>query len=211
MTRSTRGQYAKSARRRAVIAGAALDLIAESGHVDLSLAKVAAAAGVSERALFYHFPTREHVLVAALELADQRMADDLGSRDDSDLGDVNDVVARLARRSPEMLWRTRLTVYLNARAQEVEHPAHEYFLRHNSAAISSFANMLRHRQHRGLAHPDLEPESVARRLVAVWDGLQSQWLVDPSFDLAAEINAAFRQLSGQNLMEAKSAFEQALA
>jgi len=71
--------------------------------------------------------------------------------------------------------------------------------------------MLRHRQHRGLAHPDLEPEAVARRLVAVWDGLQAQWLVSPTFDLADEILAAFRQLSGQNMMEARQALEQALA
>ena len=71
--------------------------------------------------------------------------------------------------------------------------------------------MLRHRQHRSLAHPDLEPEAVARRLVAVWDGLQAQWLVAPTFDLAEEILASFRQLSGQNVMEARQAFEQALA
>lgn len=211
MTRQARGPYAKSAARRVAIARAALEQLVEFGHMDLSLAQIAAAAGVSERALFYHFPTRDHVLVAALELSNQRTADDIGGRDDEELGDVNDVVTRLARLSPENVWKTRLTMYLSARAQEPEHPAHAYFREHNAAAIESFANMLRHRQHRGLAHPDLEPESVARRLVAVWDGLQAQWLVDQSFDLAAEISAAFRQLSGQNVMEAKSAFERALA
>lgn len=60
-------------------------------------------------------------------------------------------------------------------------------------------------------HPDLDPEPVARRLVAVWDGLQAQWLVTPDFDLADEILASFRQLSGQNVMEAKVAFERAIA
>lgn len=59
--------------------------------------------------------------------------------------------------------------------------AHAYFIRHNEAAIQGFANMLRHRQRRGLARPDLEPEAVARRLVAVWDGLRAQWLVAPTF------------------------------
>ncbi|GAA1919330.1 hypothetical protein GCM10009775_09860 [Microbacterium aoyamense] len=44
----------------------------------------------------------------------------------------------------------------------------------------------------GLALPDLEPEAVARRFVAVWDGLQALWLVDPSFDLGDEILASFR-------------------
>ena len=59
--------------------------------------------------------------------------------------------------------------------------------------------------------PHLEPEAVARRLVAVWDGQQAQWLVAPAFDLAEEILAAFRQLSGQYPMQARQAFEKALA
>jgi len=209
--RAPRGPYAKSAERRSSIAGAALDLIQRDGHADVTVAQVAAEAGVSERALFYHFPTRDHVLVAALELSDELTVDDMGSRDDSQLGDVDQVVSTLARLDAGHVWKVRLVTYLSARAQEPEHPAHAYFIRHNEAAIQGFANMLRHRQHRGLAHPDLEPEAVARRLVAVWDGLQAQWLVAPTFDLADEILAAFRQLSGQNVMEARQAFEQALA
>ena len=50
-----------------------------------------------------------------------------------------------------------------------------------------------------------------RVIVAVWAGLRARWLVAPTFDLADEILAAFRQLSGQNMMEARQALEQALA
>lgn len=132
-------------------------------------------------------------------------------RDDSQLGDVDQVIAALALLDAEHVWKIRLITYLSARAQEIEHPAHDYFLRHNAEAIQGFSNMLRHRQRQGLAHPDLEPEAVARRVVAVWDGLQAQWLVDPTFSLADEILAAFRQLSGQNVMEARRAIAQALA
>ncbi|MCR2792742.1 TetR/AcrR family transcriptional regulator [Microbacterium sp. zg.Y625] len=210
-TRAERGPYAKSAQRRAVIARAALAVIEEWGHIELTMSQVAAVAGLSERSLFYHFPTRDHVLVAALELSDTLTTDDVGSRDDSQLGDADQVVSVLARLDAQHEWKVRLVVYLSARAQEPEHPAHAYFMTHNAAAIQGFANMLRHRQHRGLAHPDLEPEAVARRFVALWDGLQALWLVSPTFDLADEILASFRQLSGQNVMEAKRAFERAIA
>ncbi|MFE1646989.1 TetR/AcrR family transcriptional regulator [Microbacterium sp. P01] len=210
-TPSTRGPYAKSAARRVEIAGAALRLIQRHGHSQLTVSQVAADAAVSERALFYHFPTRDHLLVAALELSDRATSDDIGSRDDAQLGDVDQVVAALARLDAGHVWKVRLITYLSARAQEIGHPAHDYFVQHNAQAIEGFANMLRHRQHRGLAHPDLEPEAVARRLVAVWDGLQAQWLVAPSFDLAEEITAAFRQLSGQNVMEARQVLERAFA
>ena len=67
----TRGPYAKTAERKASIAEAALELIRESGHRSLLVADVARRAGVSERTLFYHFPTRDHVLVAALERVDE--------------------------------------------------------------------------------------------------------------------------------------------
>lgn len=211
MSDGSRGRYAPSARRREQVARAALQQIVENGHAAMSVSQVASAAGVSERTLYYHFPTREHVLVAALELSDERTTDEIGGRDDDDFTEMDDVVAGLARLGAEHPWLVRLMVYLNARAQEPDHPAHSYFRRHNAEAIRSFATLLRHRQRRGLAHPDLEPEVVARRLVAVWDGLQAQWLVEPDFDLADEISAAFRQLTGQNVMEAKSAFERALA
>lgn len=208
---STRGPYAKSAQRQQDITRAALALIERDGHAEVTVSQVASHAGVSERTLFYHFPTRDHLLVAALELSDRATGDDIGDRDDEEIGDVDNVVAALAMLDAGHVWKVRLITYLSGRAQEPSHPAHGYFLAHNAAAIQGFANMLRHRQHRGLAHPDLNPESVARRLVAVWDGLQAQWLVSPDFDLADEILAAFRQLSGQNVMEARQAIARALA
>lgn len=206
---AARGPYAKSADRRRVIASAALELVSEQSHTLVTMSEIAARAGVSERTLFYHFPTRDHVLIAALQLSDERTGADVASRDDSQLDDADQIVGLLARLDAEHEWKMRLAVYLGARAQESDHPAHDHFAQHNAEAIQSFANMLRHRQSRGLAHPDLDPESVARRLVAVWDGLQAQWLIAPTFDLAAEILASFRQLSGQNVMEARKAMEQA--
>ena len=75
MNGRTRGQGAKTPERRAAIARAALDIVTEVGHRALTTAEVAARAGLSERAMLYHFPTRDHLLVAALELADADRAD----------------------------------------------------------------------------------------------------------------------------------------
>ena len=80
--------------------------------------------------------------------------------------------------------------------------------RHVGAGSSSrTAAGIRQQMADGLAHPDLDPESVARHLIAVWNGLQSQWLTDPAFDLADEIVQAWRRLTGQPAMEAKRALE----
>lgn len=197
----SRGPYAKTVERKASIAEAALELIRESGHRSLLVADVARRAGVSERTLFYHFPTRDHVLVAALERVDELSQAEVEAQYAAVPDDLERLIELLTGSISGEPWKAALTVALNGHAQEPEHPAHDYFVGHYARAIDGFGKLLRARQEAGLAHPDLDVVGVARRVVAVWDGLQAQWLVTPDFVLAKEVTAAFRQLSGQNVME----------
>ncbi|MGO4586570.1 TetR family transcriptional regulator, partial [Arthrobacter sp. 2RAF6] len=127
----TRGRYAKTAERRAAVARAALDIIQEKGHKALTTAEVAATAGMSETALMYHFPSRDHVLVAAMELADEEigsrmtaesMASELVSGDWDPAG-----AARLVLTEETTV---RLLLALEAEAPNPEHPAHQYMKKH---------------------------------------------------------------------------------
>lgn len=104
--RASRGRYAKSAERRTSIA-AALHLNQQNVHADVTVAHVATKAAVSERALFYHFPTRDHVLVAALKLSDELTVDDMAGRDPGQLSDIDQVVAALARLDAGHVWKVR--------------------------------------------------------------------------------------------------------
>lgn len=54
----------KKARTAATIAGAALDLFAERGFASVTIADVAAAAGVGERTVYRYFPDKEELLFA---------------------------------------------------------------------------------------------------------------------------------------------------
>jgi hypothetical protein len=121
------------------------------------------------------------------------------------------IVATLALRDAERPWKVRLAVALSAYAQDPDHPAHDYFVRHNAYATEQFARLMVMMQRRGDAHPDLDPVRVARRLIAVWDGLQAQWLVTPDFDLAVEVQESFRQLTGQNVMAVRQAIDEVMA
>lgn len=217
-----RGPYAKSAERRAALATAALDVIKQSGHQAVTTSVVARSAGASERTLFYHFPTRDHLLVAALELADQESSVAMKSAPWATVGvppygfdphsmTFERIVATLALRDAERPWKVRLAVALSAYAQDPDHPAHDYFVRHNAYATEQFARLMVMMQRRGDAHPDLDPVRVARRLIAVWDGLQAQWLVTPDFDLAVEVQESFRQLTGQNVMAVRQAIDEVMA
>lgn len=213
---SRRGPYAKSAERRTALARAAVELIQQDGHAGLTTGEVARRAGTSERTLFYHFPSRDHLLVAALELMDADTQDDMHLRFadtdplDVELIDFDQVVTELSARDAGHPWKVRLTAHLSGLAQDSEHPAHAYFAQHYAFTIQQFAILTRAMQARGQAHPDLDPERVARRLVALWDGLQVQWLTTPDFDLAGEIQQAFRQLTGQAVMEVRAAIDEVM-
>ncbi|BAS12660.1 hypothetical protein AHiyo8_09630 [Arthrobacter sp. Hiyo8] len=208
----TRGRYAKTAERRAAVARAALEIIRRKGHKALTTAEVASAAGMSETALMYHFPTRDHVLVAAMELADE----EIGSRMTAESvaaelvsGDWDPAgTARLVLTEGNTV---RLLLALGADAPDPEHPAHSYMKKHNENAILAFAAAVKRRQAEGRARPGLDPMGTGRQMMALWSGLRAQWLVDPSFDFANEVAAAFRALTGEAAMDTKKKIEDLIA
>ena len=208
---STRGPYAKTAAKRAAVAQAALEVIIERGHRGLTTAEVAARAGMTERAMLYHFPTRDHLLIAAMELEERGHGALVAKAAVTDGSDALFEIPRLAARQgmarPEML---RVFSHLASAGQDPEHPAHAYMLRHNAAGVTGLATLVRVRQAAGLAHPDIDPDAAARQLLGAWNGLQSQWLIDPSFDLADEVTQAFRRLTGQPTMEARQLIDDLL-
>ncbi|WP_286311899.1 hypothetical protein [Agromyces mangrovi Wang et al. 2018] len=102
---------------------------------------------------------------------------------------------------------SRLFVAMAAEAADPEHPAHEWFLRHNAASVAILARDIRERQERGLAHPSVDATQAARQIVAVWDGLQAQWLIDPSFDIREQLTAAMNAITRANDLTPESPHE----
>lgn len=209
MTGRTRGPGAKTPERRAAIARAALDVILEAGHRGLTTAEVAGRAGLSERAMLYHFPTRDHLLVAALELAD---ADREFAYLDARVGEERPSLESLAHEFAAAAMRNdrviRLMAAMTAAATDPDHPAHAYFQAHHARALEGLAWVIRAEQDAGVAHPDLDPDETATQLLAMWLGLESLWLLRQDFDLAASMTRAFRRLTGHALMQQRALLDQ---
>lgn len=214
-TPAKRGPYAKSAEKRAAIAKAAYDVVMEVGHPQLTTAAVAAKAGMLERTMLYHFPTRDHLLVAAIEYFEGYMVPGAsGPEAERPLAppdEFRDLIDELAHRSPGEDKRLRLQVALASAAQDPAHPAHAFFQRHYERVMAEMVDLMKARQEAGLAHPDRDPVRMARQFVAVWDGLQQSWLIRRDFDLTEEIIEAFREISGQTAMEARAAVQDLLS
>ena len=61
-------QQVKSQRARDAICAATIDLLAETGYAETSLNRVAASAGFSKGALQHHFPTKEDLIAATVDV-----------------------------------------------------------------------------------------------------------------------------------------------
>lgn len=198
MTDSTsvkRGPYKRSAKRRAAIAGAVLAIVDEQGHESVTTALVAERSDTNEATVMYHFPTKEHLLVAALQLADELEADSSGATADQPHFDL----ASFAQAEPESEPRQRLLMMLRGQSATHGSPSEAFFRQRTSRAIEIFTRIIRQRQVTGEAHAAIDPEQAAAQFIAMWEGLALMTLLSPDFDGPAALIAGFERVTGRPL------------
>ncbi|KAB1989869.1 MULTISPECIES: TetR/AcrR family transcriptional regulator [Streptomyces] len=168
----------RSEERRAEIVRAALEVIAERGYRGASLAAVAERVGLTQQGLLHHFPTKEALLVAVLKERDQWDAlPGTGWR-----ADLLVALVEYNAMRPGII--QTFSALLGESVTE-GHPAREFFTRRYTTVRADMAVALRAEYGERLPS-GLTPERAAPLLVAVMDGLQYQWLLDPeSVDMAA--------------------------
>ncbi|KAA9149143.1 TetR family transcriptional regulator [Amycolatopsis acidicola] len=173
-----RGPYAKGVERRRQILEEALAAYAESDSSGPSLRSIAARVGLSERGLLHYFPARDELLVAIL--AERDAADRATFDPDGPLDDLSAVTAHSAE-TPGLV---RLFLEMSAAAPDPEHAAHGFFTRRYRELRELVARKFRRSAPES---SEVDAEFAARILIAASDGLQAQWLLDPSIDLADDL------------------------
>lgn len=171
----------RSEERRAEIVRAALEVIAERGYRGASLAAVAERVGLTQQGLLHHFPTKDALLVAVLEERDKWDAVPNGSW-------RVDLLASLVEYNAMRPGIIQTFSALLGESVTEGHPAREYFTDRYTRVRASMAVALRTEYGDRLPN-GLSPERTAPLLVAVMDGLQYQWLLDPE---SVDMPGAFR-------------------
>jgi AcrR family transcriptional regulator len=183
---TTRGEYAKGRARREQILTEAVALFAESGYQAASLRDLAARCGLSLAGLLHHVGDKESLLLAVLERRDVDDASSMGAATGPQTATGRERLATLVevvRRNTQRRGIVELFSVLSAEATSPDHPAHAFF----DARYRTIVTMLTE-AFADCGHP--APGSAARRLVAVMDGLQVQWLLHPEHvDMAADVQA----------------------
>ena len=181
------GSYAKGVARRREILDRAIEVFTERGADGTSLRRIAQALGVSHAALLHYFDSREQLLVAVYEHAEAR-------RDEENHGHrperAVDVMVEAAMLNVEVPGLVQLYSTLVAAALEADSSASKAFFTTRFENVrEQLTNDLRRDQEAGLVRDDVDAKDVAALIVAASDGLQIQWLLEPSIGLQETLRA----------------------
>ncbi|MFE7842475.1 TetR family transcriptional regulator [Streptomyces sp. NPDC057474] len=175
-----RRAYAKGEARRAEILAAAVGAFAEQGYRGSSLRDIAAGTGVSASGILHHFGSKDALLTAVLEERERLTLQWLPT-DPALAGSVG-YFRNLVAYNMSKPGLVRLFATLAAEAADPEHPAHTWFVERYEEAREQVRTVLAE----DLASlGEAEREATVQLFMAVSDGLQTQWLLDPERDMRA--------------------------
>lgn len=187
-----RGSYAKGVARREEILESALDVIARKGYQAASLKEIAEVVGVTPAALLHYFGSKEELFTAILRKRDEHDSADPAFQGGAD---PSSGFISVIRHNTEVPGLVALFSRLSVDAADPEHPAHQYFLDRSERIRESIAASFGS----DAQHPStLDADTLARVIQAASDGLQLQWMIDPTVDMPGIMAALIDALRAPN-------------
>ena len=183
----------KGVQTRERILDIASDQFARSGSQATSLRSIAAAAGISHAGVLRYFPDKDALLIAVMERSDQESFDRIYAapgqvRPEFLTGDgpirfLRGFLAVIESRT-RMRQVPELYFTIAIEATDLEHPAHDHVVQRyvdlKAALVEIFTALLP-----GTAGERIGATAVTNQFVAILDGAQLQWLLQPD-----EVNPA---------------------
>ncbi len=185
---------------RARIIEIAFEHFGANGYRGASLAKIAAEVGISQPGLLHHFPNKSALFRSVLLERDTRDLEAVGMKVEKigelDADELFEFFEGLVRHNADNRNMVQLAHLTAAEATTPDHPAHEWVVLRTTYFRELCTSALQNGIDKGQVRKDAEPRAIATMLIAASEGLENQWLVDPSVDLAgsfAEFTAMLRR------------------
>lgn len=181
--------------RKAEILEEATRLFAEYGFQGATLARLAAAVQLTEPGVLHYFPSKVHLLQGVLEHRDRKDLDRYAHLIDTDktLTEFFDLLQGVVREDEAVPGLIQLFTVLVGESIRSEHPSHGWFVDRYRRGRVEYAQQFV-RMSPDETRKDVDFEDLASLIMAVRDGLQIQWLLDPdnarlapTFELFARI------------------------
>lgn len=201
----TDGRYPKGVLKREQILDTALEVFADEGYRGTSLRTVATRCGLSVAGVLHYFDSREDLLTQVVLRRDQGLPTSPGPRGlgstEAELPELPELPEPLAllgglRANTATPGLVELFVSLTAAARDHDHPAHEVLAGRYTAMRERMIEAVRGFQDSGALAAHLDPEGIARLVIAVADGAQLQWMVDDSASLEGPLRTLLVDVLG---------------
>lgn len=192
--RGERGPYAKGVAKRAEILDVAQEVIAREGFSGATVKRLAEAVGLSQNGLLRYFGSKDALFIEVVRRRDEMMEREVDVENADLAADlstraVDAVTANIA--APGM---SKLQLSLTMAASDEDHEGHEFVRQRYEQIRRVTSEALREMQRRGRFPEDGDPAAAAALIQAAFDGLQTQWLFDPTFDVAGSMRYLLRSL-----------------
>lgn len=184
----------RSALRRKEILESAFRTIGNRGYAGSTLAAIAEDVGISAPSLLHHFRNKESLLIELIEYRDELSRDDGPSSFDEGGQVLLDHLGDTAELNARDRGLTQLYAVLLGESITEGHPAQNYFRERFRGLRAPVRDALL----TAVADPTIPAEDVleaATAIIAVMDGVQYQFLLDPeAVDMAAVTRRTVRAL-----------------
>ena len=201
---TSRGPYKKGIQRRSEIVDAAARIFARHGYHAGSLRHIAEEVGVTGAALIRYFGSKEGLLVAVLRRWQEESSHWQGPH--TGLEHIRALIP-LMRYHVTHRGFIELFLTLSTEASNPDHPARGFIVKRYEDALQGFNRQLSMARDAGdiLPLPDDAIDLESRSLIALMDGMELQWLLNPELDLVsnfqAQVNITIARWTGKSIEE----------
>lgn len=168
-------------------------MFATQGYHKGSLAEIADMVGMTHAGVLHYFGTKDQLLIAMLERRDRDQVKDFEGGHAPVGAALLDHLVRTAELNSERAGIVQTYAVLSAESVTTDHPAQPYFRDRFTGLRRLIADAFRDAVPAGV--PEEKLEQAASSVIAVMDGLQVQWLLNPgAVDMTASVAAVIESM-----------------
>ena len=190
--RRTQAERTRASREK--IIHSAMESFAQNGFRGAKMADIAQAAGLTGPRLLHHFPSKTHLLMEVLKERDRIHKEQTDETLQKNNNDILEVAAELVEQNQATPGIIQLFNLLVAESISPEHPAHGYFKQRYHNGREAWVQIIAQGQAQGDIRSDISADDLGVLLLAMMDGLQVQWLMEPEKIEMARIFRVFVNL-----------------
>ena len=176
--RRTQADRTRASREK--IIQSATEAFAQMGFRGAKMADIAKAANLTEPGLLHHFPSKTHLLMEVLKERDRIDGQRIQATLEKNGNHLLDASVELVEHNETVPGLVQLFNLLVAESISPEHPAHEFFIERYERTRGDWVKSIAQAQAAGEVRSDIPAETLAVLTFAMMDGLQVQWLLEPT-------------------------------